>query len=139
MMPTKTADLKEPLTGITLPGRMKFYGLSMLNLGCGASSQKSGIGGKTIHYVLGIYVENNERARESIRPWIHSTPSSGFTDVIMASDPSAFFAKAAHLVRSALSGHFSRFNPRPIILFWALLFLGYCSAVFSQPDSWRHT
>lgn len=112
-MPAKMVDLKEPLTGITFPGRMKFYGLSMLNLGCGASSQKSGIGGKTIHYVLGIYVENNERARESLRSWIHSTPSSGFADVMLASDPSAFFAKAAHLVRSALPSHVSRFDPRP--------------------------
>jgi hypothetical protein len=113
MMAAKMMDLREPITGIEFPGRMNFYGLSMLNLGCGANnSQKSSIGGKTTKYALGFYVENNDRAREVLRPWMNSTPSSGFAEVILAPDPSTFFAKAVHLVRNAQPIHLPRFNPR---------------------------
>lgn len=93
-------ELEEPLTGISFPAEVELEGLTMLNLGCGARIRKIGIVGVKM-YALGVFVENTDHVRDSLRPLEGSHPTTSFSKAIMAGDPDTFFPRALHLVSVA--------------------------------------
>jgi hypothetical protein len=99
-MAKRMMELEEPVTGISFPAEVTFEGLAMLNLGCGARIRKIGIVGVKM-YALGVFVENTDQARDSLRPFVCTNPSTDLSKAIMAMDPDIFFSRAAHLVSAA--------------------------------------